>query len=124
MTHTDLNWEYLRVHFEEIVSDINPNNYETKTLIYSDGEEDLKKKGLEFLGKDNEIEPEFDYIGEGYYTYSSMGHAFRRLDEIYSKEIYTAILAKNEIPETFWGEFNITKRMNEMLVHIENRKES
>jgi hypothetical protein len=53
-----------------------------------------------------------------------MGHAFRRLDEIYKKEIYAAIFAKNQFPETFWGEFNITKRMNEILVHIETREEA
>ena len=119
---TDMNWEYLKVHFDEVISEINPNNYETITLVYAKDLEELKKIGLDFLDKDNQEGIDFEFIGEGYYSYSSMGHLFRRIDEIYKDEIYAAIFAMNEFPDSHWGEFEITKRMNEILVHIEKQE--
>lgn len=118
---TEMNWEYLKVHFDEVISEINPNNYETITLVYAKDLEELKKIGLDFLDKDNQDGLDFEFIGEGYYAYASMEHLFRRIDEIYKNEIFAAIFAMNEFPDSHWGEFEITKRMNEILVHIEKQ---
>lgn len=123
---SSINWEYLKGNFSEIINDINPYNYDAKELIYAKTEQELKEAGLSYLEnlskEDYEDDCldyiEFEFMGEGYYAYSKMENSFIRIDEIIKNEINSAIFAKSEFPDSFWGEFQITDLMYRVLEHI------
>lgn len=122
-----INWDFLKDNFAEIIEEINPANYDVDTLIYVENEEELLSKGKSYV--ENKIQiygleedfinsTEFNFTGEGYYSFNIMYNAFNRIDYVLKNEINSAIYAMQDFPDSYWSDFEVTTSMHEVLKHI------